>query len=159
MSGPSRFAIQPWSAMSKVTDGRNSPVVYVPIDRGPMTTGAVVGPSFVERLPVGRLATGHAEELGSGERHHDRERDGGHRDAADDDRGSWDRARSLRVHVPGHGVDKDRVRDALQPPPPRGMNPTVMLACVMPLTVELTRTSPGLAAAHRRAAMLTARPM
>src|SRR6186713_1105501 len=42
---------------------------------------------------------------------------------------------------------------------PRGRNPTLMLACVMPFTVELTRTSPGWAAAHRRAAILTARPM
>jgi len=38
------------------------------------------------------------------------------------------------------------------------MNPTGMLAWVMPFTVELTRTSPGFAAAHSRAAMLTARP-
>jgi hypothetical protein len=39
------------------------------------------------------------------------------------------------------------------------MKLTGMLAWVMPLTVEVTRTSPGRAAAHTRAAMLTAVPM
>ena len=42
---------------------------------------------------------------------------------------------------------------------PLGMNPTGMLDWAMPFTVELTRTSPGFAAEHRRAAMFTARPM
>ncbi len=169
MSGPSRFAIQPWSAMSKVTDGRNLPLVYVPIDMGPMTTGAVVGPAFAERLAVGTFAAGTlaAGTLAAGTPT------------------SWGPASTITIESataaaatpPTMTADRGTARGTLaftsrdtaytrigssipfRCRRPRGMNPTVILACVMPFTVELTRTSPGRAAAHRRAAILTALPM
>jgi len=43
MSGRSRLAAQPGSAMSNVSGGSNFAEAYVPMDSGPMATGCAVG--------------------------------------------------------------------------------------------------------------------
>ena len=78
-----------------------------------MTTGCADG------LGLHDEARGRgAAELGPGERDHDRHGDDGHRHATDEHRGAPDRTRGPRVRVPSHRVRQDRVRDALQTPPP-----------------------------------------